>query len=101
MEKLRLDKLKNALTDLSPGDGLKLVSEQFAGHSRFSTSFGMEDQVITHIIATQSLSIEIFTLDTGRFFQETYDVYELTKQKYKVAIIHYFPDRSRVEELLR
>src|SRR5260221_5022001 len=101
MEKLLFDKLKKALTGLPPGDGLRLVSEQFAGHTRFSTSFGMEDQVITHIIATQSLSIEIFTLDTGRLFQETYDVYELTRQKYKVAIAPYFPDRTRVEELLR
>lgn len=101
MEKLLFDKLKNALIDLSPGDGLKLVSGQFAGHTRFSTSFGMEDQVITHIIATQLLDVDIFTLDTGRLFQETYDVYELTKQKYKVTITPYFPDRKRVEELLR
>ncbi len=101
MEKLLFDKLKKALTGLPPGDGLRLVSEQFAGHTRFSTSFGMEDQVITHIIAKQSLNVEIFTLDTGRLFQETYDVYDLTKQKYKATITPYFPDRNQVEELLR
>src|SRR5260370_31033743 len=61
----------------------------------------MEEQVITQIIATQSLNVEIFTLDKGRLFQETYDVYDLTKQKYKVTITPYFPDRTRVEELLR
>ncbi|MBI1767336.1 MAG: phosphoadenylyl-sulfate reductase [Bacteroidetes bacterium] len=101
MEKVLFDKLKKELSHISPEEGLKLVSNQFNGYTRFSTSFGMEDQVLTHMIAIQSLSIEIFTLDTGRLFQETYDVYDLTKQKYKVSIFPYFPDRARVEELLK
>jgi phosphoadenosine phosphosulfate reductase len=40
----------------------------------------------------------IFTLDTGRLFQETYDVF--IKQKYGIAIKTYFPETSAVEELL-
>jgi phosphoadenosine phosphosulfate reductase len=49
----------------------------------FSTSFGQEDQVITALIANNNAAINIFTLDTGRLFQETYDVFHKTLKKYK------------------
>jgi phosphoadenosine phosphosulfate reductase len=101
MEKLLLAELEAELKNLSPEKGLKLVAHDFGHRAKFSTSFGLEDQVITHIIASQSLDVEIFTLDTGRLFQETYDVFDLTKQKYGISIIPYFPNQDRVEELLK
>ena len=49
----------------------------------FSTSFGFEDQVISHAILSQKLDkIETFTLDTGRVFQETYNTWNKTELKY-------------------
>ena len=66
----------------------------------FSTSFGQEDQVITALIAKSDLPISIFTLDTGRLFQETYDVFHKTVKKYKKEIKVYFPEASSVEKLL-
>ena len=63
----------------------KSVEEQFAflessfpGKIVFSTSFGQEDQVITDIIFENNLNIKVFTLDTGRLFEETYKVLEQT-----------------------
>jgi len=101
MNNFLFDKLKNELTNISPEEGLALVADLVGNKSKFSTSFGLEDQVITHLITSQSLNIEIFTLDTGRLFQETYDVFDLTQKKYNTNITTYFPDRSRVEELLK
>ena len=66
----------------------------------FSTSFGQEDQVITDLIATHHLPISIFTLDTGRLFQETYDVFQKTVTKYNLNIKTYFPETTAVEELV-
>ncbi|WP_035668367.1 phosphoadenylyl-sulfate reductase [Flavobacterium sp. 83] len=66
----------------------------------FSTSFGQEDQVITALISKNDLPITIFTLDTGRLFQETYDVFHKTLKKYKIDIKTFFPEASAVEELL-
>jgi phosphoadenosine phosphosulfate reductase len=57
----------------------------------FSTSFGQEDQVLTSLIANDR-AISIFTLDTGRLFQETYDVFHKTVKKYGIAIKTYFPE---------
>jgi phosphoadenosine phosphosulfate reductase len=66
----------------------------------FSTSFGQEDQVIIDIIANNDLAISIFTLDTGRLFQETYDVFEKTLTKYNKKIDVYFPNANDVENML-
>ena len=101
MDKERFENLKEELTSLSAEQGLTLIGKVFHNGAKFSTSFGMEDQVITHLIATLSLDIEIFTLDTGRLFQETYDTFALTKQKYKVPIITYFPNQLNIEQLLQ
>ena len=76
-----------------------LVSE-YKNKVVFSTSFGQEDQVITALIAKNDLPINIFTLDTGRLFQETFDVFHKTTKKYKNDIKTYFPDTVAVEDLL-
>ena len=76
-----------------------LVSE-YKNKVVFSTSFGQEDQVITALIAKNDLPINIFTLDTGRLFQETYDVFHKTIKKYKNEIKTYFPETVAVEDLL-
>lgn len=86
--------------DFSIEETLTLLSNEFEGKVVFSTSFGQEDQVITAIIAKNDLPITIFTLDTGRLFQETYDVFHKTIKKYKKEIKVYFPEASSVEKLL-
>ena len=65
---------------------LAFLAKEYEGKVVFSTSFGQEDQVITALIAKNDLPITIFTLDTGRLFQETYDVFHKTLKKYKKEI---------------
>jgi phosphoadenosine phosphosulfate reductase len=79
---------------------LAFLVKEYEGKVVFSTSFGQEDQVITALIATNNLPITIFTLDTGRLFQETYDVFHKTLKKYKKEIKVYFPEAASVEKLL-
>lgn len=88
------------LASLNAADRLKFICEQFSEGVVFSTSLGQEDQVITHFIARQHLPISIFTLDTGRLFQETYDLLDRTIARYKVQVKTYFPDAARVESLM-
>jgi phosphoadenosine phosphosulfate reductase len=67
----------------------------------FSTSFGIEDQVITQKIAQLNCqNIEFFTLDTGRMFAETYALWEKTQNHYKVKIKGFNPDQKAVEEFV-
>ncbi|MDP3679326.1 MAG: phosphoadenylyl-sulfate reductase [Flavobacterium sp.] len=79
---------------------LAFLADEFKDKVVFSTSFGQEDQVITALIGQNELPITIFTLDTGRLFQETYDVFHKTLKKYKKEIKVYFPEASEVENLL-
>lgn len=66
----------------------------------FTTSFGMEDQVIGHQIFTDSLSVKVITLDTGRLFPETYKVFNETRKSYNANISVYFPDQEAVERMV-
>ena len=91
-----LDKTKN----FSIEETLTFLADQYQNKVVFSTSFGQEDQVITALIAKNNVPITIFTLDTGRLFQETYDVFHKTLKKYKKEIKVYFPEASEVENLL-
>jgi phosphoadenosine phosphosulfate reductase len=71
---------------------IKLLTEQFPGQVTFSTSFSYEDQVIAHEILSNQLPVNVFTLDTGRLFAETYSVWSNTNEKYHANITAYYPD---------
>lgn len=95
-----LSDLEAKLNDLSAGAGLALIAELFPEKVVFSTSLGQEDQVITQLIASQNLPIQIFSLDTGRLFPETLELLSRTESKYKTRIKVYYPDTASVEKLV-
>lgn len=78
-------------------DALQLVADLFPGTIKFSSSLGQEDQVITDAICRNDIDIEIFTLDTGRLFYETYELIERTNARYRRHLKVYFPDPADVE----
>lgn len=89
------------LKRLSAAEGLAYVSEHTPGKIVFSSSFGQEDQVITDMICTHNLPVEIFTLDTGRLFQETYELIDRTRARYSTEIAVYYPETPNVEQLTK
>lgn len=80
---------------------LEFFLNEFQGKIGLSTSLGAEDQVLTQMVAAITPESFIFTLDTGRLFQETYDLLDLTERRYKVKISIFFPDREAVEDMVR
>ncbi len=87
--------------EFSIEETLAFLANEYKDKVVFSTSFGQEDQVVTALIAKNDLPITIFTLDTGRLFQETYDVFHRTLKKYKKEIKVCFPEAAAVEKLLQ
>jgi phosphoadenosine phosphosulfate reductase len=80
---------------------IQFIADYFAGEKMvFSTSFGQEDQAIAQAIALTNSPIEIFTLDTGRQFQESYELMDLTIKKYSLSIKTYFPSTPAVEKMV-
>lgn len=93
--------IKPALTGNDIPADIAHLLELFPGQVAFSTSFGQEDQVISDIIWKNHLPVRVFTLDTGRLFQETYDLMDTTLARYKTPFEVYFPETSAVEQLVR
>ncbi len=93
--------MKEKLENLNILEGLTLICENFKGKIVFSSSFGQEDQVLIDMIWKNNLPIEVFTLDTGRLFQETYDLMDKTKSRYKKSFTTYFPETNKVEALVK
>jgi phosphoadenosine phosphosulfate reductase len=70
------------------------------GRIVFTTSFGLEAQALAHAIFSQGLAIDVATLDTGRLFPETYDVWARTERRYGVRISAFTPESSGLERLV-
>jgi phosphoadenosine phosphosulfate reductase len=70
------------------------------GRIVFTTSFGLEAQALAHAVFSQGLEIDVATLDTGRLFPETYDVWARMEHRYSVRISVFTPESSSIERLV-
>lgn len=95
---LNVNEIEQLESAASLTEALETISNFFPGKVVFSSSLGQEDQVITDAIFRSDLPIKIFTLDTGRLFNEAYELLERTTARYKKTIHVYFPDANDVEE---
>jgi len=62
-----------------------------------ASSFGAEDMVVLDLIARDGLAISIFTLDTGRLPQATYDLIDVVRDRYGLQIDVFAPWPDSVE----
>ena len=85
----------------SPEELLRWSMDQYGDKAGLASSFGMEDMVLIDMIAKLNGPITIFTLDTGRLHEETYELMDRVRSKYGLEIKTYFPDRDKVENLVR
>jgi len=97
---LKLKELKDQLSGKSIDARLEKLASIFNDKIIFTSSFGIEDQVITHKIFKNNLPIKVVTLDTGRLFPQTYEVFSNTIIKYRKKINVYFPDYMSVEKMV-
>ncbi len=100
MDKDLINSWNKELKEAKPGEVIAFFLKQFPDKVALSTSFGLEDQVLTEIIASIDKNARIFTLDTGRLFPETYDLLDRTCRKYSINIDVYFPNTSDIEEMV-
>ncbi|EDM38551.1 phosphoadenosine phosphosulphate reductase [Pedobacter sp. BAL39] len=100
MMKLNLTAIAEEIKDKNPVDALRYFAETYPGKIVFSTSFGWEDQVITHMIFANNIPIEVFTLETGRLFPETYYVWNRTLEIYQKPILAYHPQTEALQEMV-
>ena len=95
------ERLSHELSGKSPEEILGWAAAFFkAGESAFASSLGAEDQVITDMLMRERFPIPLFTLDTGRLPQESYDLLDATRKRYGIQINVLFPEASEVELML-
>ena len=80
---------------------LRWAVDRFFPRIGFASSFGAEDVVVIDLLSEIKKEVVIFTLDTGRLPEETYEVMDRIRRRYGVAITSYFPDKTAVEKLER
>ena len=87
------DKLK------TPEDILKWGFDTFHSKMAFASSFGAEDVVIIDMLMKINNTARIFTLDTGRLNQETYNVIDEIRKKYNTKIEITFPNEKETSDM--
>jgi phosphoadenosine phosphosulfate reductase len=92
----RASALNKQLESLDLGGRLALVSG-IEGKVVFTTSLGIEDQVITAAIGSAKLGIEVSTLETGRLFNETVALIDETEETYGILIKRFYPEQDDID----
>ena len=80
---------------------LKWGFKKFGNRMVLASSFGAEDVVLIDMMCKINRDLtRVFTLDTGRLNQETYDLIDKIRKKYDIKINVYFPDPRELEEMV-
>jgi len=93
-------RLNGLLQELPAAERLARFRREIDGRTVFTTSFGLEDQVILHLICEHAIDVEIATLDTGRLFRETYELWAETERRYGRRIRAIYPEHGNLEALV-
>ena len=80
---------------------LKWGFEKFGDKMVLASSFGAEDVILIDMMCKINRNLtRVFTLDTGRLNQETYDLIDKIRKKYEIIVDVYFPNASDVEKMV-
>ncbi len=85
----------------TPEEALKWALDNLHPKLALASSFGAEDVVVIDMLMKINPKARIFTLDTGRLNQETYDVMDAIRKKYNTEIEITFPDAKEVIEMVQ
>lgn len=99
---LQIKKIAKEMEDKSAMEVLKWAINAYAPKIALASSFGAEDVIlIDMMVKINKEKAKIFTLDTGRLNQETYDVMDAIRKKYDIQIEVYFPEQRETEEMVK
>src|SRR3954470_6623604 len=85
----------------SPQEVLAWALDRFDSHLALCTSFQADGMTILDMAWRIYPKVRVFTVDTGRLPQETYDMMEHVRDRYQIEVEVFFPDPGQVEEMVR
>lgn len=101
MQNINIKDMNKKLSDLHPEEIVKELVKTFPNDRMIlASSLSPEDQALTYMLVKANLKPRIFFIDTGRHFQETYDLMQKTIDKYDISYEVYSPDTKALESLV-
>ncbi len=100
LDQAQLNELNSTYSDKSAEEVLKWTLDNLHPEVALASSFGAEDVVLIDMLTRINPEARIFTLDTARLNQETYDVMDDLRNKYKIKFEVMFPNQNDVEEMV-
>ncbi len=79
---------------------LDFISDSHGSKVQIASSLGAEDVVLIDIMKRRNLEIDVFTIDTGRLNQETYDLVDEISARYEIKINILLPEPLDVKEMV-
>lgn len=96
-----INELNKGFEKSKPEDVLRWALDELHPGIALATSFQASGMVLIDMLMKINSDARIFTLDTGRLNQETYDVIDVVRGKYDTDIEVLFPDKNEVEEMVK
>ena len=97
---LEVTKLANQFESQTAEDVLRWALAKFHPKIALSNSLQTEDMVVLDIACRMEPKVRVFTLDTGRLHQETYDMMDRVRDRYGVRLEVLFPDAAEVQAMV-
>jgi len=99
--KARIPNLIEKTKNSTPEEIIRVSYEEFGDRLKLASSLGEEDQILTHMISKVAPEVNVFTLDTGRLFPESYDLMQKTQKRYPMDFEVFYPDTKSVEKMVK
>ena len=96
------EEILKELNSLEAGDLLKWAFETFKDKAAIGTSFQLTGSVITDLSvkAVGAKNVRVFTVDTLRLHDETYEVMDEFEKFYGVTIEKFTPDEGKLKDMI-
>ena len=86
LDKEELEQRGRSMKDWPAPEILRWAADRFPARITFATGLGAEGCVLIDLIGRYALPIDVFTLDTGLLFPETYTLWRRLEQRYGIVI---------------
>jgi phosphoadenosine phosphosulfate reductase len=99
---MNLAKSSKDFEDLTTAEIVTWALARFSPRVGLACSFQAEESVLIDLMhRVRGADFRLFTLDTGRLNQETYDCMDAIRERYGVQIEVFFPEATGVEKMVR
>ncbi|HKL22717.1 MAG TPA: phosphoadenylyl-sulfate reductase, partial [Tichowtungia sp.] len=97
-----MEEYRHIFKDLDPKDAQRILGravDHFGDQITMATSFQLGGLVLLDMVHKLGKEVRVFSIDTGRLPEETYECSERIRLKYGIAVDWVFPRHQTVQKL--